>query len=156
MGMNKIFIQMQSYFTVEELSWSTTAVTHKIDNTPPNSIICNLEKLIVFLNPLREAWGSPINVTSGYRCSELNELLHGSPTSAHLYGFAADLVPANGKIDEFKNFVKDYLKDKEFDQYIDEKSEKSSWVHIGLFHPNGKTQRKEFLVYRNGKYNCIK
>lgn len=147
---------MNSYFTLEELYWSTTAITNKIDNTPPNNIKENLEKLIIFLNPIREEWGSPINVTSGYRCYDLNELLHGSSTSAHLHGLAVDLVPANGKIDEFKIFVRNYLQDKEFDQYIDEKSGKSSWVHIGLFHPDGKTQRKEFLEYRNGKYNHIK
>lgn len=147
---------MNSYFTIEELYWSTTAIINKIDNTPPSNIKENLEKLINFLNPLREEWGSPINVTSGYRCFELNELLHGSPTSAHLYGLAVDLVPANGKLDEFKEFVKNYLKDKQFDQYIDEKTKNSSWVHIGLFYSNGKTQRREFLEYRNGKYNYIK
>lgn len=146
---------MQNYFTIEELSWSNTAVINKIDNTPSKDITDNLKKLINFLNPLREAWGSPINVTSGYRCPELNKLLKGSSTSSHLYGFAIDLIPSNGKINEFKEFVKNYLKDKDFDQYIDEYSGKSSWVHIGLYHPNGKTQRKEFLKYRNGKYEYI-
>jgi hypothetical protein len=43
-----------------------------------------------------------------------------------LYGFGVDLVPMNGNIDEFKSFVKEYLADKQFDQYIDEASKTSS------------------------------
>lgn len=147
---------MNNYFTLKELYKSTTATVYKIDNTPSEQIKKNLEKLIEFLNPLREAWGSPISVSSGFRCQELNKILKGSATSAHLYGYAVDLIPQNNQINEFKSFVKEYLKDKQFDQYIDECSGKSSWVHIGLFHPDGKTQRKEFLEYRNGKYNYIK
>lgn len=146
---------MKSYFTIKELCWSDTAVEKGIDNTPTEEIKANLEKLIEFLNPLREAWGSPILVTSGYRSPKLNKAIKGSSTSAHRFGFAADMVPQNGKIDKFKQFVKDYLKDKEFDQYIDESSGNSSWVHLGLYHPDGKKQRKQYLLYRNGKYNKL-
>ena len=46
---------MKSYFTIDELTWSTTAVMHNINNNPPSFIKENLEKLIEFLNPLREA-----------------------------------------------------------------------------------------------------
>ncbi len=146
---------MNNYFTINELCQSDTANNNNIDNTAPNDIKCNLYKLIEFLNPLREQWGSAIKVTSGYRSPELNKLLNGSNTSAHLYGFGVDLVPMNGNIDEFKSFVKEYLADKQFDQYIDEASKTSSWVHIGLFYLDGMTQRREFLKYRNGKYMYI-
>lgn len=146
---------MKSYFTIDELTWSTTAATHNINNNPPSFIKENLEKLIEFLNPLRETWGSPIIITSGYRSRELNEILNGSSTSAHCAGWAVDMVPQNGKIDEFKQFVKEYLKDKEFDQYIDEASGNSSWVHLGLYYPDGKKQRKQYLLYRNGKYSKL-
>ena len=146
---------MKSYFTIDELTWSTTAVMHNINNNPPSFIKENLEKLIEFLNPLREAWGSPIIITSGYRSRELNDLIKGSITSTHCAGWAVDMVPQNGKIDEFKQFVKEYLKDKEFDQYIDEASGNSSWVHLGLYYPDGKKQRKQYLLYRNGKYSYL-
>lgn len=59
---------------------------NNINNTPPSFIKENLQKLIEFLNPLREAWGSPIIITSGYRSQELNKVLKGSSTSAHCYG----------------------------------------------------------------------
>ena len=132
---------MKSYFTIDELTWSTTAVMHNINNNPPSFIKENLEKLIEFLNPLREAWGSPIIITSGYRSLELNKVLNGSSTSAHCAGWAVDMVPQNGKIDEFKQFVREYLKDKD--------------VHLGLYHPDGKQQRRQFLLYRNGKYSKL-
>lgn len=146
---------MKSYFTIDELTWSTTATMNNINNTPPSFIKENLQKLIEFLNPLREAWGSPIIITSGYRSQKLNDLLNGSSTSAHCVGWAVDMVPQNGELDKFKQFVRDYLKDKEFDQYIDEQSGNNSWVHLGLYHPDGKQQRKQFLLYRNGKYNKL-
>ena len=146
---------MKSYFTIDELTQSTTATINNVDNTPPSPIRENLEKLIEFLNPLREAWGSPIIITSGYRSLELNKILRGSSTSAHVAGWAVDMVPQNGKINEFKQFIRDYLKDKEFDQYIDEASGNSSWVHLGLYHPDGKKQRRQFLLYRNCKYSYL-
>ena len=46
---------MKSYFTIDELTQSTTATINNVDNTPPSPIRENLEKLIEFLNPLREA-----------------------------------------------------------------------------------------------------
>ena len=44
------------------------------------------------LDPLREHWGSPIYVTSGYRCPLLNKKVGGVATSYHLRGMAADIT----------------------------------------------------------------
>jgi putative chitinase len=86
------------------------------------------------LDPLTDAWGSKILVTSGYRCQKLNEAVGGSKTSAHSLAYAADLVPANGKIEEFKAFTMKWLYENKlvFDQYINEYSGKSSWVHLAV------------------------
>jgi uncharacterized protein YcbK (DUF882 family) len=91
--------------------------------------------LIDFLNPIREAWGSAIIVNSGYRCDELNEKVGGSDTSVHKIGFAVDLWPKNGKIEEFKMFIKDYLQNNNlaWDQLLYEKNKNTQWVHIGLY-----------------------
>jgi putative chitinase len=85
----------------------------------------------------------------------LNNAVGGSKTSAHTTGYAADLVPVNGKMTEFKTFVKEWLKDKKFDQYINEFSGSTEWVHIGLKNISGK-QRKQYLMYKGGKYSTIK
>ena len=64
------------YFTIEELTRSATATTRGIDNTPTPEIKANLERLVdKVLDGLREIYGKPITVNSGYRCPELTKLL---------------------------------------------------------------------------------
>lgn len=115
----------KSYFTIDELCKSDTAKKYGIDNTPNSIVISHLQQLINFLNPLREAWGSAIRVNSGYRCEKLNRFAGGSKTSSHLIGYGVDLIPVNGKMDAFKKFIIDYMKNKMFDQCIVEKSGKT-------------------------------
>ena len=88
---------MKTYFTIKELTYSKTAEEKNINNSPDINIQKHLEELIRFLNPLREAWGKPILVSSGFRCPELNKAVNGSETSAHLIGYAVDLVPKDMK-----------------------------------------------------------
>lgn len=136
---------MANYFTVQELCKSDTAVANKIDNTPNATVKSHLNELIKFLNPLREAWGSPILVTSGYRSKKLNRLVGGSPSSVHMIGYAVDLVPKNGKMTDFKKFVRNYLKDKKFDQCIIERNARNSeWIHLGLKNNSGMQRRQIF------------
>ena len=116
---------MSKYFTLKEMTYSDTAKKYGIDNTPTQGVIEHLNELMDFLDPLREAWGSPITVTSGYRSAYLNSKVGGSSTSVHKRGWACDLVPKNGKMKEFKKFVKEYLKDKKYDQCLIEKNSKT-------------------------------
>lgn len=137
------------YFTINELTHSDTAIALGIENKPNHKITEHLVQLIEeLLDPLREAWGSAIKVTSSYRCAKLNNVLKGSsPTSAHLVGFAADLVPCNGSITEFKKFVVKWLKENNiaFDQCICETNGKGvQWVHLGLYNLSMQ-QRKQIL-----------
>lgn len=145
------------HFTLSEFQYSNTAQKRGIDNSIPKNLTSNINELVNnLLDPLQEAWGSDINVTSGYRCDALNRSIGGSTTSAHSYAYAADLVPTNGRIEEFKDFVMHWLYDnkKVFDQYINEYSGSSSWVHIAI--RNGsKQQRKQYMLYRSGKYTQI-
>ncbi|MBQ6279096.1 MAG: peptidase M15 [Muribaculaceae bacterium] len=81
------------YFTIEELTRSTTARLRNIDNTPSQQVIENLTALVDnVLDPLREAWGKPIRVNSGYRCQALNKAVGGVPASQHMRGEAADIT----------------------------------------------------------------
>ena len=136
----------KSYFTIAELCASEAAKKYNIDNTPNPIIISHLQQLINFLNPLREAWGSAIKVTSGYRCKRLNDMVGGSKTSSHMIGYGVDLVPANGKMDVFKKFVVDYMKIHIFDQCIIEKSGKTEWIHIGLYNAKGQQRKMIFNI----------
>lgn len=81
------------YFTIAELTRSTTAQLRGIDNTPSQQVIENLTALVEnVLDPLREAWGAPIHVNSGYRCPALNKAVGGVPASQHMAGEAADIT----------------------------------------------------------------
>lgn len=121
---------MKNYFTISELSHSTTADARGINNTPPISVCDNLLILISeCLNPIRSLYGKPISVTSGYRCPELNKLVGGKPTSQHAYGQAADLVGANAE--ETKRIYDIAVELGVFDQVLFETNSKGSkWVHI--------------------------
>lgn len=44
------------------------------------------------LQPLRDAWGKPLKINSGYRCPELNRAVGGVDSSQHLLGEAADVA----------------------------------------------------------------
>ena len=81
------------YFSLKELTHSDTAVSLGIDNTIPKACVANIEHLAYnVLDPLREAWGLPIRVTSGYRSPELNEEVGGVEESWHMDGCAADIT----------------------------------------------------------------
>ena len=138
----------KSYFTIDELCASDTAKKYGIDNTPNPTIITRLQRLINFLNPLREAWGSAIKVTSGYRCEKLNCFVGGSKTSSHTIGYGVDLIPLKGRMSEYKKFIVDHMKNKMFDQCIIEKSGKTEWVHIGLYNLKGQQRRMIFNIIK--------
>lgn len=134
-----------TYFSLKELCSSDVATQRKIDNFPSFTVVEHLAELTEkILEPLRLAWGSPIKVTSGYRCDALNRAVGGVSTSAHRLGWAADLQPTNGKIDEFGKFVKEWLTKNRirFDQCLWETQGKTKWVHIGIRSTSG-SQRCE-------------
>lgn len=134
-----------TYFSLKELCASDVATQRKIDNFPSFTVAAHLMELTEkILEPLRSAWGSPVKVTSGYRCDALNRAVGGVSTSAHRLGYAADLQPTNGKIDEFGKFVKDWLALRriKFDQVLFESQGKTKWVHISLYSSTG-SQRCE-------------
>lgn len=135
------------YFTIEELCQSETAEKYKIDNTPSEEIKKNLETLVdCLLDPLREAWGSPIIINSGYRCPILNKAVGGSKTSSHMSGWSVDTRPKNGKMEEFKKFVVEFIKTRFWDQCILEKSGDIEWVHLSLYNNSGKQRRMIFSI----------
>lgn len=131
----------------------------KKGETPDDMAIGHLRLLcVMLLEPLRVAWGSGITPTSGYRLPERNANINGaSKTSAHPLGYAADIVPTNGKMAEFKKFVKEWLMEKAipFDQCIDERNAAGAeWMHIGLMNGNGE-MRQQFLKTTDGVHYQI-
>ena len=84
------------YFTIQELTASATALREGIDNRPNKCAYHLLHVLVdLLLDPIREAWGEPIVVSSGYRCKQLNTLVGGAKYSHHILGCAADIIAGN-------------------------------------------------------------
>lgn len=124
---------MAKYFTIPELSASATAVKLGIDNTPPPDVRVKLTTLINnCLDPIREMWGKPIHVNSGFRCPTLNKAVGGATSSQHMTGEAADITagsPAKNK-ELFDMIVKSGI---EFDQLIAEGHKEGmpyKWLHV--------------------------
>ena len=104
------------YFTLAELSNSSTATENKIKNLPTTQAKSNLNKLVDnVLDPLREKYGDVININSGFRSPKLNKLVGGVPTSQHILGMACDITTGS-KEDNDKIF--EIAKTLEFDQLI--------------------------------------
>lgn len=84
---------LSPHFKLQEFVASRTAEGHGIANVPDADAVENLKRLCEHtLEPLREALGQPVVITSGFRTKELNDkLAHSSSTSQHIRGQAADL-----------------------------------------------------------------
>ncbi len=119
---------MGKYFTIDELSRSQVASSRGIDNAPQGEIKDSLEVMIDrLLDPVREAWGAPITVNSGYRSLKLNSAVGGVATSQHTKGQAVDITagsPAKNK----QLFDLIISKGLDFDQLIDERD--YTWLHL--------------------------
>lgn len=116
------------YFTIKELTRSDTARRMGIDNSPPANAVTALHALVDHvLDPLREAWGGPIRVNSGYRCPELNKAVGGTPTSQHQRGEAADITVGTRRGNRQLLALMKQMK-LPVDQCIDEKG--CRWIHV--------------------------
>lgn len=129
---------MAKYFSIRELTRSGVATKRHINNTPPPEVVETLSELAdKLLDPLREAWGSPITVNSGYRSPALNKAVGGSPSSQHLRGEAADITAGSPESNR-RLFGMAAAGGFDFDQLIDEHN--YSWIHIS--YREGANRRK--------------
>lgn len=118
------------YFTMSELTSSPTARRKGIDNTPNGVQRAALTALVTnILDPLREAYGKPIVVTSGFRCPRLNRAVGGVAKSQHMKGEAADIRTLSDKPSDNKKLFDLIIKlGLPFDQCIDEYG--YNWIHV--------------------------
>ena len=120
------------HFTISELLYSAKHWKRIWNKTTPE-VEQNLTALVsAVLDPLREKWGKPITVTSGYRCAELNRAVGGVATSQHLKGEAADICAENPR--ETARLGRLLVKSGTFDQVIFEQSNaevtECGWIHV--------------------------
>lgn len=81
---------VQIFFPLRELTFSKIAEVHGIDNTPTPDILETLKYTAQQLDKVRELLGKPVNISSGYRCLQVNRRLGSKDSSQHLKGEAVD------------------------------------------------------------------
>lgn len=115
------------HFTLKELCRSNVAEVRRIENKPNTQQEKALTALVDnVLDPLRDRFGKPIIINSGFRSKDLNGAVGGSKTSQHMKGEAADIYAGTkeGNRDLFE-IIRKHLP---FDQLINENN--FSWVHV--------------------------
>jgi hypothetical protein len=140
-------MQLSKNLALAEVMRSETAKRRGISNMPTPEHIENFKKLAekVF-QPIREHFGVPIHISSGYRSSALNKAVGGSSSSQHCSGEAIDIDMDGTPNGVTNKMVFDYIKNNlEFDQLIWEfgTNENPDWVHVS-YESTGK-QRKQVL-----------
>lgn len=134
------------YFSLEELLSSDIAVNHGYLNIPSWEEFYNLRALATeVLDVIRQSWGEPIIVTSGYRCPEVNTLAGGVLMSAHMSGLAADIRPtrkSKNRIHELFDLIRSLAADGliKVDQVI--LYETKGFIHVS----NDSRCRNQFLI----------
>lgn len=120
----KVDLQLSKNFLLSEFVRSAAAENNNIHQqyTIDLNVLSNLLYLTNYiLQPLRDSVG-PVNITSGYRCREVNIIVGGASLSQHLYGQAVDFV--------CKDFARAilFIKSKTFDQLI----LYDSFIHLSI------------------------
>jgi uncharacterized protein YcbK (DUF882 family) len=90
-------MQLSPHFSLAEM----TRTAHALPNDPSPEVVEHLTRLcLTLLEPVRTLLGVPLRVNSGFRSPAVNAAVHGSPTSQHMRGDAADLVPLGMSAEE--------------------------------------------------------
>ncbi len=132
----------------------------------PAAVLQNLEALVTHvLDPVREKYGRPIMVNSGYRCPEHNREVGGAFHSQHIKGEAADISVPKGTAgagmdvrEENLKLAKMIVENGEFDQLILEdvgkEDLKPKWVHVSYRRNGG--NRHQVLKKIAGRRGYLK
>ena len=120
--------QLSKHFSLEELTFSETALRRGIDNIPSTDILMRLTNTAAAMEEVRYELAHPIYVSSGYRCLKLNRAIGSKDTSAHILGYAVDFTcPGFGNPkDVWEHIGSLNLK---YDQLI---LEFGRWIHISF------------------------
>lgn len=123
-----------NYFTIVDLLKSTTADHLGIDNHPSDEVREELELTVCKVNLISliaHAYGTTIQVTSGYRCKKLNKALGGLENSLHMQGRAVDFVVSDPNI---KHKLHDALKEEACIKLLGicELIEYTNFIHVGF------------------------
>ena len=139
-------MRLSKNFTLEEFERSDTAKRLKIDNHVPQFAVPRLRTLCEkVLQPVRDHFGVPIIITSGYRCPDLNDAVKGATSSQHMKGEAADFKIRTQNIQLYDIYL--WMVDNlQFDQLIWEVRPNSRWIHVS-YKSTGPNRQQVLTLY---------
>ena len=123
--------KLSEHFSLYEMIYSETAVSHHIDNMPNETETENLKYLCEkILEPLRQHFGV-VRINSGFRCPKLNQRIGGVGNSQHQFGQAADIRCSNKDIArKYFSFIAAHCI---YDQLLFEYNRCGIfWIHVSL------------------------
>ena len=132
-------MNLSEHFTLEEATFSETAVRLGINNQPSTVQLENMKHAAQGLEQVREQTG-PLRVNSWLRLPDVNVAVGGSKISSHMDGWAIDVSSSKLTPYELCQAVK--KAGIKFDQMI---HEYGRWMHIS-FAPEMRQQ--ELTIYR--------
>ena len=143
--MSSSHMMLSKNFSLAELTLSRTAAKRGWPNSPNLTEVVALTALAVnVLQRVRDHFGKPVIVTSGFRGRRLNSAIRGSNTSQHCYGEAADFTVAGVSNLEVAKWIEANL---QFDQLIYEFGE-GGWLHCS--YRKGRLRRETLSARRVG------
>ncbi len=150
-------MKLSPNFHLSEFTQSQTATRLMLDNTPGPSEIAALKLLCEkVLEPVRENYGRPVLISSGYRSPAVNRAIRGSRTSQHAKGEAADFEIAGVDNLRICQWMERRLN---YDQLILEFYERgvpaSGWVHVSYREPYRNQELTAKRVVRNGRRTTV-
>ena len=135
-------MNLSANFTLKELTRSDTADRLNIDNAPNEEQIESLRLLCEnILQPVRDHFGKPVKINSGFRCSALNQATGGSATSDHCKGQACDFEIDGVSNPDLAQWIADNLKYTQLIlEFYTQGQPNSGWVHASFNPDNLKGQ----------------
>lgn len=144
--------QITKDFSYKEFVYSNTAEKYGIKNVPNKEELENIIKLVkTVIQPIRDRYGKPIKINSGFRCNELNSHkdIKGAANSDHRFGAAADIKAADGNNRELFNVIVKMIRNGEIKcrQLLWEYGTRSAprWVHVSINHSKNRQKNNEIL-----------
>jgi zinc D-Ala-D-Ala carboxypeptidase len=135
-------MKLSKNFTMDEMCRTSTGYIN-VPNVPERIALKQLVDNL--LQPLRDLYGKPIRVTSGYRSPLVNKSIGGAQSSQHVKGQAADITGGSAEENEILfNLIRENFT---FDQLIDEFG--YSWIHVS--YTSGVNRREVLRATKQGK-----
>ena len=146
-------MKLSENFSLDEVIRSATATKLGIDNIPEQEHLDNLQVVIdEIAQPLRDHFGKPVRINSGYRSPALNEAIGGSKKSQHSKGEALDLEIAGVSIMEVAGWITENC---DYDQVILEfynpaEGPNSGWVHASCKADLSQNRERNLIALKDG------